>query len=1124
MEQWLDRIGLRKYAEAFAANDVDLDVLPEMSDADLQELGVSLGDRKRMLKAIRDGQDNAAPQPEIPIVAPPHLSAHVLRSRAALEGERKQVTVLFADIVGSTRMIAELDAEDAANLLRQAVNEMMAAVHQYEGTVNKVLGDGIMAIFGAPVAHEDHAIRACYAALAIQARMDKLAIETRQKYGVDVQVRQGLNSGDVVVRSIHNDLTMDYDAVGPTVHLAGRMEQIAHSGTCRLTHSTYRLVEGYVDVTSLGEIPVRGIEDPIEVFELHGAVDVRSRFLAKQRGRLTRFVGRDSEIGLLEQAWKRACDGHGQALSVVGEAGVGKSRLFHEFIHAPVMNEVLVLESGSVSHARAAAFRPLTDLLRAYLGIDSGDDVRRIREKTIGKLMTLDDSLRSIAAPVLSLLGAKPEDPAWTAMDPANRRRATLEACRTLLLREAQVQPLVVLFEDLHWIDAETQAFLDLMVDSVARAPILLLFNYRPEYSDAWVGKSYYNHVRIDPLPPASGGEMIADLLGDASELDALRQLIMDRTEGYPFYIEETVQGLVEEGVLEGERGAYRLTVPVHRITVPPTIQSVISARIDRLPADAKRLLQTASVIGKDFELTLLREVADMNEASIQGHMDEAAIQEHLATLQRGEFVFETQLFPNPEYTFKHALTHQVAYESILGQRRREMHAEILKAIERLHADHLDERLERLVYHGMLGEDWEAVHRHGMAAGHRALAMNAHRAAVEAFDNVLTALDKLPVTPERLRDAIDTRLALRDVLFVIGSTDRLEPLMEEALDLASQLNDTERLFEILLYQSGNEWQLGHYGLAETLAQRALDVAEQSNSETLAGLANYRLTTALAMKGNYAQAAETAVAGFRQMAPQGSTLMRFGGLVQTFVGSFGALSLAELGRFDEAEAIGRAAFETAVAANHAYSITVSCFGYGHALALRGKIDEATGPLEEGLRQIEVHSVGATVPWVAGRAAYVFAEAGRLQEMDEAIAQATGLEHYTKSMVHPSARIWIGRACLAVERADEAIEFVQGIVQDAPGDDQDLAVFGWAHYVLAEAARLGGRTVDAADAHLDAATAIAEDNAMRPLLALCLASRAGLDRDVDLAGRAKSLADEIGMVRWPTPLGALEMLRR
>lgn len=1111
--RWLEELGLGQYAAAFAENDVDFDVLRELEDADLRELGVSLGHRKKLLRALRKmgGEPTVLETAPVPIVAPQHLSEQILNSRAALEGELKQVTVLFADIKGSTELIADMDAEAAASLLRRTVTEMMAAVHQYEGTVNKVLGDGIMAIFGAPIAHEDHAVRACYAALAMQARLARLVPQTRQEFGVELQVRQGINSGDVVVRAINNDLTMDYDAIGPTVHLAGRMEQIALPGTCRLTHSTYRLAEGYVEVNDLGAIPVRGIEEPVEVYELKGATDFRSRFLANQRGRLTRFVGRDGEIATLERVWKAAREGQGQSLSVVGEAGIGKSRLLYEFIHSPILRDVLILESGSVSHARAAAYKPLIDLLKAYFGIVSGDDERRVHEKVSGKLITLSESLLDIANPILALLGARPNDRSWSSMEPAKRRRATLDACRTLLLSEAQVQPLVVIFEDLHWIDEETQAFLNLLGDSVGRVPLLLLFNYRPEYHDPWIGKSYHMHIRIDPLPKASGEAMLADLLGESSDLDQLRSLLMDRTEGYPFYIEETVQGLVEEGVLAGEHGNYRLTVPVQQISVPPTIQSVIGARVDRLPPDSKHLLQVASVIGKDFELSLLRDVSGL---------DDADVQDQLAILQSGEFVYETRLFPDPEYTFKHALTHQVAYESLLRDRRREMHAQVMTAMAHIYKDQLEDRLERLVHHSLLGESWEGVHQYGMAAGRRALSMNANRSAMEAFDNAVLALERLPETPERLRDAVDCRFELRDGLFVLGETERAPALMEEARQLATKLEDQTRLVEIMLYQSGNDWAFGKNRSAITLARQARTLAEQAGDSELIGLANYRLASGLLASGDYAGAAEAGIAGAELLRPVARTLMRFGGLVQTFSGSFGAIALAELGRFDEAIALGRAAFETAVAQNHAYSISVGCLGIGHALALRGNIEAARGLLEEGLQQIEVHSVTATLPWVASRAANVFAKLGRLEDMESAIRLVDdyGTHHLTSSMMHPFAFLWVARAQIAAGRFTEANSFASRAVEQEGVDEIDESVQAWARWALIECGRLRGEKDAELLAKLDGVLVTAERKGMRPLRIHCLATYAGIAQDAGRAREARAEALELKMQDLADEIGA------
>src|SRR6266436_1780892 len=426
---------------------------------------------------------------------PPYLAEKILTSRSALEGERKQVTVLFADLKGSTELIQGLDPEEARKLLDPALHVMMDAVHRYEGTVNQVLGDGIMALFGAPVAHEDHAVRACYAGLAMQAAMRRYAEEVRHSHGLEMQMRVGLNSGEVVVRAIGNDLHMDYSAVGPTTHLAARMEQLATPGSIRLTAATLRLVEGLVQVNTLGRFPVRGLPEPVEVFELVGASAVRRRLQAAAARGLTRFVGRQQELLALQQALEQAGTGHGQVVAVVGEPGVGKSRLVYEFVHSHRTQGWSVLESASVSYGKATPYFPVLDLLRRYCHLEDGDDSRTTRAQATGQVLTLDAALQEAIPALLWLLDALPDDSPFLTLDPPQRRQRTLDALKRVLIRESQVQPLVLVFEDLHWIDTETQALLDSLVESLPTARVLLLVNYRPEYHHGWGNKTYYSQL-----------------------------------------------------------------------------------------------------------------------------------------------------------------------------------------------------------------------------------------------------------------------------------------------------------------------------------------------------------------------------------------------------------------------------------------------------------------------------------------------------------------------------------------------------------------------------------------------------------------------------------------------------
>jgi class 3 adenylate cyclase len=729
----------------------------------------------------------ASPFPSPESYTPHHLAQRILTSRGALEGERKQVTVLFADLRGSTELIQGLDPEEARALLDPALHAMMDAVHRYEGTVNQVLGDGIMALFGAPLAHEDHALRACYAALALQETLGAYGEQVRRSHGVELQARVGLNSGEVVVRAIGNDLHMDYTAVGETTHLAARMEQLALPGTIRLAAATLRLVEGLVRVRSLGPMPVKGLADPVEVFELQGAAPTRTRLQAAAARGLTRFVGRDAELETLRRTLEQAAAGHGQVVAVVGEPGVGKSRLVWEFSHSHRTEGWLVLGAGSVSYGKATSYLPVIDLLKSYCAVEPADDHRRVREKVLGKLLALDRALEPTLPAFLALLDVPVDDPAWQALDPPQRRQRTLDALKRLLLRESQERPVLLVFEDLHWIDAETQALLDSLVESLPTARLLLLVNYRPEYEHGWGRRTYYQQLRLDPLPAASADELLHALLGDDAGLHALKRLLVERTEGNPFFLEESVQALVETGVLAGERGAYRLARPLEHAQVPATVQAVLTARIDRLAPEDKRLLQSAAVIGKDVPYALLAAIAELPEDALRAGV---------ARLQAAEFLYEAALFPELEHTFKHALTHEVAYGSLLGERRRALHARIMEAIERLYPDRLIEYVERLAHHALRGEVWAQAVSYSRQAGAKSAARSAYREAASHVDQAIMTLDHLPDDAGTRELAIDLRLELYMSVMPLGERERTNNLCRELEALAETLGDPGRLARV----------------------------------------------------------------------------------------------------------------------------------------------------------------------------------------------------------------------------------------------------------------------------------------------------------------------------------------
>jgi class 3 adenylate cyclase/tetratricopeptide (TPR) repeat protein len=923
--------------------DLDDDLLEDLKEELIYGQRLAVDEEGRVLVWTGDSTsaspvpEPSPPQPAPRAYTPPHLTDKILTSRQALEGERKQVTVLFADLKDSTELIRDLDPEAAQQLLDPAIQHMMDAVHRFEGTVNQVLGDGIMALFGAPIAHEDHALRACYAALAMQAAMRPSADEVRRTHGMEMRLRVGLNSGEVVVRSIGNDLHMEYSAVGHTTHLAARMEQLAAPGSIRLSADTLRLVEGLVQVNALGPVPVKGLPEPVEVFELTRASAIRRRLQAAVARGLSRFVGRDTELATLQQTLDRAAAGHGQVVAAVGEAGVGKSRLLYEFVHSHRPQGWRVLESASVSYGKATPYFPVVELLKRYAHVEDGDEPRTMRAKLTGQIVTLDETLQEAISALLSLVEALPADSPFLQLDPPQRRQRTLAALKRVWLRESQVQPLLLVFEDLHWIDTETQAVLDSLLESLPTAQILLLVNYRPEYQHTWGSKTCYTQLRLDPLPPASAETLLTALLGDgvgaqhAAPLQALKQLLIERTRGNPFFLEESVRALVETGALVGTPGAYRLAHDLLTIQVPATVQAVLAARIDRLPPEEKRLLQTAAVIGTEVPFALLQAIAELPEAELY---------RGLARLQAAEFLYETHLFPERAYTFKHALTHEVAYGSLLLERRRTLHARIVGALERLALDRLAEQVERLAHHALRGEVWGKALAYCRQAGETALARSVHHEAVGYVEQALSVLPHLPETRAMHEQAIDLRLLLRSALLPSGDLGRTLAYLHQAESLAVALDDAPRLGQVSRLLAIHFCLTGTYNQAITAAQRVLALARTNGEIVQQALAHQTLGITYQFQGDYRQARDCFGQAVESL-DEVRSHERFGNVVLPAVQTraFLAWCHAELGTFAEGQAFGEDGLRIAEAVAHPGSLMLASWGIGMLPLRQGDLRKA-----------------------------------------------------------------------------------------------------------------------------------------------------------------------------------------
>jgi class 3 adenylate cyclase/tetratricopeptide (TPR) repeat protein len=1034
---------------------------------------------------------------------PKHLAERIINSKAALEGERKQVTVLFADLKGSMELLADRDPEEARKILDPVLERMMEAVHRYEGTVNQVMGDGIMALFGAPVAHEDHAVRACYAALRMQESVARYGDQLQRGGGVPVQIRVGLNSGEVVVRSIGSDLRMDYTAAGQTTHLAARMEQLAPPGTIRLTADTLRLAEGFVQGRSLGACAVKGLEDSVELFELVGAMPPKTRFQVTATRGLTRFVGRQLEMETFSQALARAGAGHGEVVALVGEPGVGKSRLVWEVTHSQRTAGWRLLETGSDSYGKWMAYRPIIDLLRTYFEGNDRDDPRQIRDKLREKLLTLD--LEDTIPAFLALLDVPVEDPEWEVLDPPRRRQRTLDACQRLVLRESQIQPLLLVVEDLQWIDTETQAFLDSLVESLPTTRLLLVVNYRPEYEQRWASKMYYSQLRVQPLAPETADELLTALLGRDPSLEPLKPLLIERTQGNPFFLEESVRTLIEDDVLVGVRGAYRLAASPGAIQIPKTVQAILAGRIDRLPPDEKRLLQTAAVIGKDVPFTLLR--------AITGGPDEE-LRQGLSHLEMAEFLYETRLLPDLEYTFKHPLTHEVAYRSLLQDRRRALHASIVEAIEQLYPLRLTEQFERLAHHASRGELWEQALQYFRRAGAKALARSAYREAAESFKQALVALSHLPASSVTIQRGIDVRIRLYWALFPVGEYDSLLSHLEAAESLAKTLGDQRRLGTVSALLAGFLFAMAKHDRALEYGARALALGAASKDLTLQLQANFFLGQAYHGLGEYSRARDSFA---KNLDTPPADLM---GTVYTILSrAWSAWSLAELGEFSDATARAKQALDAAEALGDHFDLVNALAAVGLVCLLKGDLDNAIPPLERCLALSQEARNQRTAIVAGAWVGHAYALSGRLGEALTLLERSVNQGERGMEFGHSLSLSFLGQAYLQLRRIEPALERAR-LALDLSRAQSERGHEAYAIELLGEIASYPESPDEkVAQSYYCQAITLAKELGMRPLVAHCHLSLGKLHRRTGQPDQAQdhltiatTMYREMGMTYW------------
>ena len=936
-------------------------------------------------------------------------------------GERKTVTALFADIKGSTELMADLDPEEARSLIDPALKLMIEAVRRYDGYVVQSTGDGIFAVFGAPVAHEDHPQRALYAAMRMQDELRRYSAQLVADGGIPIQGRVGINTGEVVVRSIATgEGHTEYAPIGHTANLAARMQAVAPVGSIAVSDATRRWCEGYFTLKSLGPTRLRGVPEPIEVHEVTGLGPLRTRLQRAASRGLTKFVGRQREMEAMRHAAELARHGHGQLVAAMAEPGVGKSRLFYEF-KLTSRSGWLMLEAFSISHGKASAYLPVIELLREYFDITSDDDERKRRELILGKVLGLDRALEDTLPYLYSLHGIAEGADSVAQMDSQIRRRRTLEAIKRIILRESLNQPLMIIFEDLHWIDNETQELLNLLVDAIANARVLLLVNYRPEYRHNWGSRTHYKQLPLDALDHASSAEMLSAMLGDAADLEPLKRLIVDKTDGNPFFIEEIVQALFEQGVI-ARNGRVKRVQSLGEIRIPPTVQAVLASRIDRLPPDQKELLQTLAVVGRKFVRQLIQRLAGSSEADVE---------KLLERLQAGEFIYEEPAFPDPQYCFKHALTQEVAYNSVLSEQRRQLHQRTAAAIESLFIDTINDYLDDLAHHYSRAGNADKASKYLGLAAEQALGRSAYGEAQTHLRAALALLPSLPDDRERASRELHLQLALGSLLTVTQSFDSPERnlALARARELCQRLGETKELFYVLWHLCQSKIQMTG-GLAKglELTEEALRLADSTQEPEQLMAARYNLAETLWRLGRSQEASAHLRQALDLYDPRQHKPLAVVYGVDLRVLCLWLLGLVEhgLGLIDHAAALREAAVKYARELGHIYSLGLAMMGAawaehwggkpqvqqeiahsglalavenglaemscwmrgleGHALFAQEKCDDGISELDEALRDYRQLGASANLAILFDMLIDAYTKVGRIDEARELLAEA------------------------------------------------------------------------------------------------------------------------------------------
>ncbi|KPK21215.1 MAG: hypothetical protein AMK69_22260 [Nitrospira bacterium SG8_3] len=965
---------------------------------------------------------------------PEGLTEKILSQRERIEGERKQVTVMFCDLEGFTALTERLGPEEAYVIMDDVYEILIHKVHDYEGTVNEMTGDGIVALFGAPISLEDAPQRAIRSAIAIHREMNRFS-DTARKEKVELpllKMRVGIHAGPVVVGTLGNDLRVDFKAVGDTVNLASRMEELASPGTTYVTEDTFKLTEGFFRFEALGTKAIKGKEELVNVYQVIAPSTRRTRFdVSAERG-LTPFVGRERELEHLLDGFERAQAGRGQAFSIVAEAGVGKSRLLYEFRKAVTNEDVTFLEGRALSYSRGVAYHPVIDMLKSSFEIDEGDGDPEITRKLQQGLRVLGVNEPDALPYLLELLSVEGGETETAQVSPETRKARVVEALRMIVLRSSGIRPLIMAFEDLHWVDKNSEDVLKSLLESIPGARVLLIFTYRPQFVHTWGGKSYHSQLNLIRLSNRESLSMATHLL-QTEEIDRdLEELILEKTEGIPFFIEEFVKSLREQEIIEKRGNRCQMAKDIKEATIPSTIQDVIMARVDSLPEGAKEVLQIGAVIDREFSYELIKEVSGLPEQDLLSR---------LSGLRDSELLYERGVFPENHYVFKHALTQEVAYDGLLEKRRKEIHEKIARAIEELSSERLEEYYELLAYHYVRSDDKKKAVEYLGKANQKAAKVSALQDAKAYFEKAMKILDTLPGSEKNQEKRLSLLVDQAMVFHLLSRDQEYYDLLTKYEPIAAKVENAGLVGAFYGRLGLCEHTFGYFDQATQTLTNAAKLCEEAGNIRHAGHAYSDLQWNHVFRGAFERALSIKEDALRAVG-QGFDS-------RTYISALSAASAAcsFLGRWDEAVEYGQKALEGSQEGAENYGIVMAANIISIAYTLKGD-------LGKGIEYVNLAVQNATTPfdeaWTQPILALVWCRAGEPERGIGVLAALTSVVRAARQVPAELALLsYLGEGYWMVGEYDKARQTAEEAVELAERCGARYYI-GWSQRLLGEIA--------------------------------------------------------------------------